>query len=86
MRSKRGIGYNDAKLTTKLNLQWAYNWDQRPYGELNPGVDYVPMLCVAPHSQGCVEPQESDRFVLTIGDADGALRTRPPGSRTPTPP
>ncbi|GAA5871383.1 hypothetical protein JCM3774_005585 [Rhodotorula dairenensis] len=50
IRSKRGIAYNQAKLTTKLNIQWAYNWDQRPNGGLNPGVDYVPMLWGPSHA------------------------------------
>ena len=45
-RSKRGIGYNDAKLTTKLSIRWAYNWGRQPDGRLNSGVEFVPMLCV----------------------------------------
>ncbi|GAA5982643.1 hypothetical protein JCM10908_006730 [Rhodotorula pacifica] len=42
--SKRGVGYNDAALTLKLDLGWAYNWAQTPGGKLNAGVEYVPML------------------------------------------
>lgn len=44
--SKRGIGYNDARLTTKLNIRWAYNWGRQPDGALNSGVEYVAMLYV----------------------------------------
>ncbi|GAA5970507.1 hypothetical protein JCM11641_007330 [Rhodosporidiobolus odoratus] len=40
---KKGVGYNDAKFTTNLDIDWAYNWASSGSG-LNEGVMYVPML------------------------------------------
>ncbi|GAA6039758.1 hypothetical protein JCM8097_004206 [Rhodosporidiobolus ruineniae] len=43
--AKRGVGFNDAYLTKNLAISWAYSW-QPTYsgGELNDGVEFVPML------------------------------------------
>ncbi|GAA6058881.1 hypothetical protein JCM10212_002825 [Sporobolomyces blumeae] len=44
LKCKKGIGYNDAKLTLQLDLCWAYNWANAPGGTLSSGVMFVPML------------------------------------------
>ncbi|GAA5994191.1 glycoside hydrolase family protein [Rhodotorula paludigena] len=39
---KKGVGYNDAKYTEKLDICWGYNWASS--GEIKQGAMYVPML------------------------------------------
>lgn len=41
---KKGVGYNDAKYTEKLDICWGYNWASS--GEIKQGAMYIPMLYV----------------------------------------
>ncbi|KAH8923809.1 glycoside hydrolase family 128 protein [Atractiella rhizophila] len=43
---KKGLGFNDVKLTKGFNktVAWVYNWGQTHEGTLNSGVEYIPML------------------------------------------
>lgn len=44
---KRGLAYNSAALTHAFAgtpMTWAYNWAAAPYGNLNPGTEFCPML------------------------------------------
>ncbi|BGP39137.1 hypothetical protein JCM10449v2_003075 [Rhodotorula kratochvilovae] len=41
---RKGVGYNDAKYTTNLDICWAYNWASTGGDGIRDGAMYVPML------------------------------------------
>ncbi|GAA5854058.1 hypothetical protein JCM9279_004366 [Rhodotorula babjevae] len=41
---KKGVGYNDAKYTTQLDMCWVYDWSSAGGEGVKDGVMYVPML------------------------------------------
>ncbi|GAA5923670.1 hypothetical protein JCM3775_000466 [Rhodotorula graminis] len=43
-RCKKGVGYNDAKYTTQLDVCWVYDWSSAGGAGIKDGAMYVPML------------------------------------------
>ncbi|GJN89713.1 hypothetical protein Rhopal_002700-T1 [Rhodotorula paludigena] len=56
---KKGVGYNDAKYTEKLDICWGYNWAST--GEIKQGAMYIPMLFNEPDlaEQAHMSPSEA---------------------------
>ncbi|GAA5902430.1 hypothetical protein JCM6882_002751 [Rhodosporidiobolus microsporus] len=44
LKSKKGICFNEAKLTRNINAAWSYNWGMKRDATLVEGTDFVPML------------------------------------------